>query len=68
METVSWLKDGTVIERNSPEFVQTQRIVDREEVTYEHKLRGSSSFLGSFTCIVRDGYGRSAERSLTLNG
>ena len=66
VESVSWLKDGTVIEQNS--VVQTQRIVDREDVTYEHKLKGNLNFVGRFTCIVRDGYGRSAERTLMLNG
>ena len=66
VESVTWLKDSTVIEQNS--FVQTQRIVDREDVTYEHKLKGNLNFVGIFTCIVRDGYGRSAERSLKLNG
>ena len=73
VDSVTWLRDGVKICRNSSLFSQTQTITDAVSATaYQHTLssRDYSNLVGNFTCEVRDGtinISRST-RTLELNG
>ena len=68
--SVTWFKDWSEISGSNSEFFQTQRITGRVTATYQHILSigNNDSFVGRFTCEVRDGRGVTASRTLSLNG
>lgn len=70
IDSVTWFKDGSEIRGNSSVFSQNQTITDRMDATYQHILSSESAthFVGTFTCVVRDGSGIMATRTLALNG
>ena len=69
IDAVTWFKDGSEIRGNSSEFSLTQTITDSVTVTYQHILSNGSAadFMGRFTCVVREGSGVTASRTLALN-
>ena len=70
IDSVTWFKDGSEIRGNCSQFSQTQKITDRVTATYQHILSNGSAadFVGRITCVVRDGSGVTASRTLALNG
>ena len=66
---VSWLKDDSMIRKDSPIFSQSQVIIDATSVTYLHTLSSGNvtNFEGRFACIVRDASGGSVNRTVALN-
>ena len=70
IDSVTWSKDGQEISGSSSEFRQSQHITDRVTATYQHTLssENKANFVGQFSCLVRDGRGETATRTLALNG
>ena len=71
MNSVIWTKDGIAINVNSSPFSQTQPVIDKVTATSTIILSSSniSSLVGSFTCDIMDGNGRSSSSGLLqLNG
>ena len=68
MDSVTWLRNGVKISRNSSLFSQTQTIMDTVSATYQHTLssRDYSNFVGNFTCQVRDGTTNISRSTSTL--
>ena len=69
MTSVRWSVDDVDITTDSPLFSQTITLVDRLTATYHLVLSGDiSDFVGTFSCEVTDGDGRSLSVSRTING
>ena len=70
IDSVTWSNDGQEISGSSSDFHQRQHITDRVTATYQHTLssENESNFVGQFSCLVRDGRGGTATRTLALNG
>ena len=69
MTSVRWSVDNANITTDSPLFSQTITLVDRLTATYQLVLSGDiSNFVGTFSCAVIDGDGRSSSASQTING
>ena len=59
--SVRWSVDNADITTDSPLFSQTITLVDRLTATYQLVLSGDiSNFVGTFSCEVTDGDGRSS--------
>lgn len=67
--TVSWKKNGIVLDKGSVDFNQNQRLVDAETATYESYLITSnlSILVGEFTCVISNSRG-ATEKTLLLEG
>ena len=70
MDSVTWMKDGSIITGDSSTFSLTQTITNSTLSTYHHTLSSfnSSNLVGSFTCTIRDAAGNSNSRTQILNG
>ena len=67
--TVTWRKNGAVVEVDGTTYHQSQRILDTRTATYENILSSSAnaSFVGNFTCTVSNARG-SGNQSKVLRG
>ena len=67
--TVTWRKNGAVVEVDGTTYHQSQRVVDTTTATYDNILSSAdiANFMGTFTCSVSNSRGGS-DRSATLNG
>ena len=63
VDSITWMKDGSLITGDSSTFSQTQTITNTILSTYHHTLSSSNSsnFVGSFTCTIRDADGNSSQ-------
>ena len=70
VDSVIWMKDGSLIIGDNSAFSQMQTITSTITSTFHHTLSSSNSsnFVGSFTCTIRDAVGNSNSRTQTLNG
>ena len=70
VDSVTWMKDGSLIPGDSLTFSQYQTITNAISSTYDHTLSSSNSsnFVGSFTCTIRDAVGNSNSRTRVFNG
>ena len=69
LTSVRWSVDNADITTDSPLFSQTITLVDRQTATYHLVLSGDiSNFVGTFSCGVIDGDGRSSSASHEING
>ena len=70
VDSVTWMKDGSLITGNSSTFSQTQTITNTILSTYNHSLTtsDSSNFVGLFICTIRDAAGNSNSRTWTFSG
>ena len=70
VDSVTWMKDGSLITGNSSTFSLTQTIINTISSTYHHILSSSNSsnFVGNFACIIRDAVGNSNSRTRAFNG
>ena len=68
--TVTWRKNGAVVEVDGTTYHQSQRVVNTRIATYENTLSSSTvaNLVGTFTCTVTNSRGSSSDRSVTLNG
>ena len=67
--TVTWGKNGAVVEVDGSTYNQSQGVVNTTTATYENTLSSAniSNFLGTFTCSVSNSRGGS-DRNTALNG
>ena len=67
--TVTWRKNGAVVEVDGTTYHQSQRVVNTRTATYESTLSSNvdANFVGNFTCTVSNSKG-SSTKSVTLNG
>ena len=67
--TVTWRKNGAVVEVDGTTYHQSQRVVDTRTATYENILSSSAyaNFVGNFTCTVSNARG-SGNQSKVLEG
>ena len=67
--TVTWWKNGAVVEVDGTTYHQSQMVVDTRTATYDNILSSAdiANFIGTFTCSVSNSRGGS-DRSATLNG
>ena len=68
--TVTWRKNGAIVEVDGTTYHQSQRVVNTRIATYENTLSSSTvaNLVGTFTCTVTNNRGSSNDRSVTLNG
>ena len=59
VDSVTWMKDGSLIPGDSLTFSQNQTTLSSSN---------SSNFVGSFTCTIRDAVGNSNSRTQVFNG
>ena len=67
--TVTWRKNGAVVEVDGTTYDQSQRVVDTRTATYDNVLSSAdiANFVGMFSCSVNNSRGGS-DRSAALNG
>ena len=67
--TVTWRKNGAVVEVDGTIYHQSQRVVDTSTATYENTLSSTTNvnFVGNFTCSVSNSRGN-ANQSKVLRG
>ena len=70
MDSVTWMKDGSLIAEDSLTFSPSQIITDATAFTYHHVLSSSnpSNFVGSFTCVIEDAAHNINSRTRNFNG
>ena len=68
--TVTWRKNGAVVEVVGTTYHQSQRVVNTRTAAYENTLSSSTvaNLVGTFTCTVTNSRGSSNDRNVTLNG
>ena len=68
--TVTWRKNGAVVEVDRTTYHQSQRVVDTRTATYENTLSSgvAANFIGTFSCTVTNSRGFPGTKSVTLNG
>ena len=68
--TVTWRKNGAVVEGDGTTYHQSQRVVDTRTATYENTLSSgvAANFIGTFSCTVTNSRGSPGTKSVTLNG
>ena len=64
--TVTWRKNGAVVEVDGSTYNQSQGVVDTRTATYENILSSSANanFVGNFTCIVCNARGNANQRKV----
>ena len=67
--TVTWRKNGAVVEVDGTSYHQSQRVVNTTTATYENTLSSTTNanFVGNFTCSVSNSRG-GGDRSVFLAG
>ena len=67
--TVTWRKNGAVVEIDGTTYHQSQRVVNTTTATYENTLSSTTNanFVGNFTCSVSNSRG-GGDRSVFLAG
>jgi len=62
--------DGAVINKSDSSYNQTQAIKNYTEPVYVHYLLSEDmvSIKGRFTCLVRDSYGNTDQKTILING
>ena len=67
--TVTWRKNGAVVEVDGSTYHQSQRVVNARTATYDNVLSSAdiANFVDTFTCSVTNSRGGS-DRSATLSG
>ncbi len=70
VESVTWRKNGEVIDLRSNTFSFRQVVDDPTLASYFHILSSEDpdNFVGNFTCELMNNEGRTVTRSLTING
>ena len=70
MNIVRWFKDGAMISIDDPLFTQSMVLLNRTTATSQVVLSSGniSNFVGTFSCEITDGNGRTSDSILDING
>ena len=66
--TVSWRRDGEILNDNSNYSISSQVLTDAETATYSHTLRVTGRPFGEYECNVSNSKPSSSSETLILEG
>ena len=66
--TVSWRRDGEILNDNSNYSISSQVLTDAETATYSHTLRVTGRPFGEYECNVSNRKPSSSSETLVLEG
>ena len=68
--TVSWMRGGEILVKNSSNFSITSQtlLTNAETATYNHTLRVTGRLVGQYQCTVSNNKPSSASRNITVVG